>query len=475
MSGLEQQLDRARTVDRVGAPLANEQAWLVGGTVRDLVMARPVEDFDIAVRGEAESSARRIARAHDAHVFPLSEEFGAWRVTAADRSWQADVTSLREGSIESDLALRDFTINAMALPLARRPEPPDLVDPHEGVSDIEARRLRVVGARSYSDDPLRVVRMARLACELGFEVEPQTLALATAHAAEIERVAAERVFYELRRVIASPDPLRGFELMDSAALLAVLLPELEALKGVGQNPYHHLDVWGHTFEVLRCMLDLERGLDEVFGDAASRVESELGRPLADELTRGEALRFAALFHDLGKPATRTVNEEGRVLFWGHDEVGARISIDICRRLHASSALGDYLAALARHHLRLGFMVHERPLTRRHVYRYMRTCEPVEVEVTVLSVADRLATAGSKTKPQAIEGHLEVARELMPQALTWRTQGPPEPPLRGDELIDELGIESGPQVGHLLELIREATFAGDVRSREAALELARSAL
>ncbi len=474
MVTLEERLGRSGLLERVGGPLTQRQAWLVGGTVRDLAMGRAVEDVDLAVAGDAEGAARRIARAHKASVFPLSERFGAWRVVSRDRSWQADLTSVRDGSIEADLALRDFTINAMALPLDDG-GPGPLLDPYGGLTDIEARVLRVVGERSYVDDPLRTLRMARFGSELGFGVEPDTVRLARAEAGSISVIASERVFYELRRLVASEDPLRGLELMDAAGLVATVLPELAALRGVGQNPYHQHDVWDHTLEVLRQLITIERDLGARFGALGGRIASELERPLADEMTRGEALRFGALFHDAGKPDTRAVNDEGRVLFWGHDEAGARISIDICRRLHASSALGDYLAALARHHLRLGFLVHERPLTRRHVYRYMRACEPVEVEVTVLSVADRLATAGQKTKPLAIESHLEVAGELAEHALAWRTQGPPAPPLRGDELIDELGLESGPEIGRLLELVREAAFAGEVTTREQALELARDSL
>jgi putative nucleotidyltransferase with HDIG domain len=184
-------------------------------------------------------------------------------------------------------------------------------------------------------------------------------------------------------------------------------------------------------------------------------------------------RQGALLHDAGKPATRAVNAEGRVLFWGHDGVGAGMARDVFRRLHASTALAEYVAALAQHHLRLGFLVHERPLTRRHVYRYMRTCEPVELEVTVLSAADRLATRGERTRSEAVEAHLDIARELAAHALDWRAH-PPVAPLRGDELIEALGIEPGPEVGRLLRVVEEAAFAGEADTRDEALEVARAA-
>jgi putative nucleotidyltransferase with HDIG domain len=225
---------------------------------------------------------------------------------------------------------------------------------------------------------------------------------------------------------------------------------------------------------LETLLELERDPEPVFGEIAGAIERELARPLADELTRGQALRLGALTHDIGKPGTRRVVDE-RILFIGHDQLGADMSRDLCRRFHASVQLADYLAGIAQHHLRLGFLVHERPLTRRHVYRYLRACEPVEVDVTVLSVADRLATRGERTREEAVRAHLDVARELAAEALEWGARGAPAPPVRGDELMRELGLEPGPKVGELLEHLREETFAGNVRTRDEALDWARRML
>ena len=467
-SELDALLARSEVLRLVRDVLERHEPWLVGGTVRDLLMDRPVDDIDLVVAGGAEAPARDLAAAVRGHVFPLSERFGAWRVIARDRGWQADLTPVRDGSLEADLALRDFTVNAMALPLSGGP----LIDPHGGRDDLERKLIRVLGERSYREDPLRTLRMARLACELGFAVDPETKELAAANAAEIIRSAPERVFYELRRLVVTQQVMRGLRLMDETGLVAVLFPDLEQQKGVDQNPYHHRDVWGHTLEVLESLIAIERDPAAVFGDLAERLAAELAPPLADDLTRGQALRFGALLHDIGKPKTRRVADDGRILFLGHDELGAEMITALCRELRTSTELSDFLAGIARHHLRLGFLVHERPLSRRQVYRYMRACEPVELEVTVLSVADRLATRGERTRQAALDAHLELARELAAEALQWRDRGPGMPLVRGDELIRELQIEPGPRVGELLELLREAAFAGEVSSREEALALAR---
>jgi poly(A) polymerase len=463
-----QALERSARLGAARAALGPRTGWVVGGTVRDALLGRPLAELDLVVAEDPGAAARELARASGGHAFELSEKFGAWRVVDRDGALLADITPLRGGSIEADLALRDFTVNAIATPL----DGGKLLDPTGGLADIEGGILRAVGERSFRDDPLRTMRMARFAAELGFEVEERTVALARASAPALAAVAPERSFYELRKLVTAPDPLTGLRLMEATSVLGAVLPELVALKGVEQNPYHHLDVWGHTLEVLEQVLAVERDLVETFGEHAEAVRRELDRPLADELTRGEALRLGALLHDVGKPATRAVSPEGRVLFWGHDRLGADMSRDIARRLRASAATGEYLAQLALHHLRLGFLVHERPLARRHIYAYMRACEPVALEVTVLTTADRLATRGERTRPQAIEDHLVLAREVVGEALAWRAD-PPRPPVTGEELMDALGIEPGPEVGRLLEELREAAFAGEVESKEDALRLARS--
>ncbi len=162
------------------------------------------------------------------------------------------------------------------------------------------------------------------------------------------------------------------------------------------------------------------------------------------MTRAEALRWGALLHDAAKPLTRGVRPaDGRVTFIGHDAKGAELARTVLARLRASERLRAHVAALVRNHLRLGFLVHEpQPLARRTVYTYLRACDPVEVDVTLLSVADRLATRGDGAQ-QAIDAHLHVARGMLRDALSWRAQGPPRPLLRGDELAADLGIPAGP--------------------------------
>lgn len=460
-------LDDAPVVVAVRDALADlEGVWIVGGAVRDAALGREVADLDLAVAGDPAAVARAIGKELGEHAFELSAEFGTWRVVARGRGWQIDVTALRGGGIEADLAERDFTIGAVAVPLGGG-EP---IDPFAGLTDLAGKRLRAVSERSFLADPLRLLRAPRLAAEMGLEIEPRTADLARAAASKAADPAGERQLAELRQLMGGPDPLRGLALLGELGVEGVVLPELEMLRGVEQGPNHHLDVYDHTIAVLEHTLEVESDLERFAGDRAAEVRELLGEPLADEADRRTALRFGALFHDIAKPATKA-EFNGFVGFKGHDEVGAEVIAAICGRLRASRRLTQHLQGLARHHLRLGFLIAEMPLPPRRVHAYLRATEPVTVDVTLLTVADRLSArgAGPIASPEMVAAHLDLAREMVAAGLDWRREGPPAPLLRGDEIAAELGIEPGPELGSALAELEAAQFAGEVSDRAGAIE------
>jgi poly(A) polymerase len=466
MSSLEQLAAAPIVVAARAALQGADGVWIVGGAVRDAALGREVVDLDLAAAGDPGTTAKAIAAELGEPAFELSAEFGTWRVAAQKRGWQIDVTALRGEGIEEDLGGRDFTIGAVAVPLAG--EGP--IDPYAGLTDLAEKRLRAVGEESFASDPLRLLRAARLAAELDLEIEPRTLALAHACAAHAADPAGERQLGELRQLVGGPDPLRGLRLLDELGITGVVLPELETLRGVEQGPNHHLDVYDHTIAVLEHTLEVEDDLDRFAGERAAEVAALLEEPLADEMNRRTALRFGALFHDIAKPATKA-EFNGFVGFKGHDEVGAEVIGEICRRLRASRRLTQQLQALARHHLRLGFLIPEMPLPPRRVHAYLRATEPVTVDVTLLTVADRLSARGQGpiASPEMVAAHLQLAREMIAAGLDWRREGPPPPLLRGDEIAAELGIEPGPELGNAIAELEAAQFAGEVADREGALQ------
>jgi putative nucleotidyltransferase with HDIG domain len=323
----------------------------------------------------------------------------------------------------------------------------------------------MVSEQALVDDPLRSLRAIRIAVELDLTLDEATGRAAAANAPGIEHVANERVFAELKRIVSAENVLRGLAMMAEHGLTEVVLPELSALHGIEQSRFHHADVHDHTLEVLEQVALLQRDAAALGLDAG--VSALLAEPLSDELTRGQAMRWAALLHDAAKPQTRGFLPNGRVTFLDHDAQGAQLARDVLGRMRSSQRLRDYVAALISHHLAAGFLVHQRPLDRRTIWRYLRATRPYSVDITVFTVADRLATRGANAEA-AIAGHLDVARELIAAA-----REPVPPPLvRGDELVREARVPSGPRVGAILAQLEEDRYAGEISTREEALARAR---
>jgi putative nucleotidyltransferase with HDIG domain len=368
-------------------------------------------------------------------------------VVARDGTWQVDVERLRGDSLEQDLALRDFTVNAIAEPIDQTEGLGEgAIDPLGGLEDLARGRLRPAGPRAFAEDSLRVLRLVRMAVELDLEPDPQALVQARASASPLSSVAGSGC----SRADPHPRDVRathGLELMGEVGATGVVLPELDAMRGVEQSRFHHRDVYGHTLEVIERTIALEANPPEVLGvEHRTALAALLAEPLDDGLTRGEALRWGALLHDVAKPLTRGVRlTDGRVTFVGHDARGAELAGEVLGRLRASGQLRAHVAALVRP-LLLAFVVHERqPLAPRAGVAYLVTWEAVEVDVTLLSIADRLATRGERAQ-ESIDAHLALARRMLDDALAWRAAGgPPRALWRGDE-ARKLDIEPGPRLG-----------------------------
>jgi poly(A) polymerase len=439
-------------------------AWLVGGGVRDLLLGRPVTDVDVMVDGDPGSAARSLADRIGGSPFPLSERHGAWRVVQDGRT--VDVTRTR-GTVEQDLAQRDFTINAMALPLAGG----ELVDPHGGRPDLDAGLVRAVSDRIYEDDPLRLLRVARIARQLGFAIERGTEELTRERASLATRPSGERVYAEMWRLLAVPDPADGIRMLERTGVLEAVLPEVAALRGVEQSGYHHLDVYEHTLHVLDAAADVSSHPAHYLPEHAALIDERLGRVVGDDLPSWLVLRLAALFHDVAKPQTRSVSAEGRIGFMGHDAEGAEVARTVVGgRWKAAGAVVRCVSLLVAQHLVLGFAVRDRPLDRRRAFRYMRATAPWTVESIVLSLADRMSTRGPRTRHRHVRAHAEAASELL--TLTEEVAAAGRPLLRGDEIARICGC-SGSDIGRLVDALAEEQAAETVTTREEAIEFVRS--
>ncbi len=491
-----------RLLTRVGHFLGEEgiQSYLVGGFVRDALLGRDTADIDIAVAADAREIARRLAAAFGGKYVPLDESNGVGRVVlfgngaTGKARWELDFSTLK-GTIEQDLAGRDFTIDAMAMELGQLiPElitiaasekgeeiaisSERLIDPFGGRDDLGQGIIRAVGEMAFKSDAARLLRAVRLAAELGFSIDGETETLIRQSSHLIASVAGERNREELLRMLDLPQAGEILAYLSELGLLTALIPELAQARGVGQPPVHFWDVYEHSIKTVGAAGFLLRlgTWQHAAGDVVLTAvpwSAALGEHFAQEVSSGSTrktmLKLAALLHDIAKPQTKSVNENGCAHFLGHAQQGASIAADILERLRFSTREIKLVEVLIQNHLRPGQMSNYGLPSRRAIYRFFRDAGEAGIDILFLSLADHLATRGPHLDMANWRAHAELVKYVLAQRCEEESKVVPAKLIDGHDLIDIFGLSPGPAIGELLEAAREARAAGEVNTHEEALE------
>ncbi|HEV8640367.1 MAG TPA: HD domain-containing protein [Methylomirabilota bacterium] len=438
---------------------------LVGGAVRDAWLGRPLSrDLDVAVPAGAVDLARRVAGRLAGAFVLLDAERGAARVLAL--GYQLDLTDFRASTLEGDLAARDYTVNALAVPLGellRRGRAP-IVDPTGGLADLRARRLRPASRGALADDPLRALRSVRLELALGLRLTPGAARAVVAVAPALAGVSAERIRDELIALLALPETARALRRADRLGLLPVVLPEVEPMRSTPQPAPHRFSVLEHSLRAVAAADLVVAGSErlEPFGD---ELAPHLREPLGGGIERAHTLKLAALLHDVSKPQTRRTID-GHVRFFEHDVLGAVRVRAIGERLRLPEAVTTVLARLVRHHLRPMHLAGAGAVTNRARYRFYRDLGPETRDLLLLALVDAAAVRGES--PLRVWRRATLIRELLGGWEVQRRAVAAPPLVRGGDVMERFGLGPGPEVGRLLARAREAQDLGLVRTREEAL-------
>jgi poly(A) polymerase len=434
----------APVIDELGARFsaAGEQIALVGGPVRDAMLGRLQNDLDFTTSARPEVTERLVKGWAEA-VWDIGRDFGT--IGCRRGPWQIEITTYRSDKYEpasrkpavdygdtlaGDLGRRDFTVNAMAIALPGQV----FEDPYGGIVDLAHQVLRTPGRPedSFGDDPLRMMRAARFAAQLGFTVAPEVRQAMTDMAARISIVSAERVRDELVKLVCSPDPRAGLTLLVETGLAEHVLPELPTLALVRDEHHRHKDVYEHTLTVLEQTIDLEDRLPEGGPDFTAR--------------------FAALMHDVGKPRTRRFQADGSVTFHHHDVVGAKLTRRRMQALRFSSDETAAVAQLVELHLRFhGYG--DGQWTDSAVRRYVRDAGELLPWLHVLTRAD--CTTRNQRKAERLRRSYDELESRIEQLSQQEELASIRPDLDGNQIMEILDIPASPRVGaayrHLLEL------------------------
>ncbi|MBL8091768.1 MAG: HD domain-containing protein [Anaerolineales bacterium] len=479
---------------------AGQEIYLVGGAVRDLFLSRLSSDFDFALPSGGISLARKIANAFKADFVPLDDERDTGRVIIHENesrifldfaTYRGKDPSTSSGqALEEDLRARDFTINAIAYNL----QDDTLIDPTEGVKDIESKVIRACSPTSFTDDPIRILRAVRLAATFDFSIDKRTREWMSQAHPLIRSISVERIRDEIFKILNSKRVSDSIKALDMLGVIEQLMPELLKMKGVEQSSPHVFEVWTHTLSVLDYLEKILFNLFEEIpkNEFAEALQTQLGKfreqihhhfsqSLNIDRTHRSLLFFAALYHDVCKPDTKTIDENGRIRFFNHDVQGADVVAERARSFNLSNDEVERLSVIIKNHMRIHSFTskleneNEYP-TRRAIYRFFRDAGKAGIDLILLALADMRGTRDKEMTLASWNIYLEISRILLENYFE-KPQETVSPPrlLDGNDLIKELNLQPSKLLGELLEAIRENQAEGNIQTREEALTFAKEEL
>jgi tRNA nucleotidyltransferase/poly(A) polymerase len=478
-------------LDSVRNVLPEEEIYLVGGAVRDALLNRISHDLDFSVPKNAIAIARRVASALNADFYILDESFDTARVIVTADNGARDVldfASFRGADLNADLRGRDFTINAIAFDLRAQ----TILDPLNGGMDLRAKKIRACSETALKDDAVRILRAVRQASSFGFKIMPETRNAMKEAASLLQKISPERLRDELFKILDGSRPDVSLRALEMLGVFPYLLPELSEMKGFEQSAPHIYDVWEHTLSVLHH-------LDEIIADLApgysadktndmltglltlrlGRYREQFAAHFAKSLNADRSVRallfFAALYHDVSKPATKSVDETERIRFFDHEQIGAKVAFERARAFNFSNDELERLQTVIQNHMRFHYFTsrmegEKHEPSRKAIYRFFRDVGEGGVDLVLLGLADLRGTRGHTLTQESWVAALDVARILLENY--WeKPQEAIAPPrlIDGNDVIKKYNIQPGPLVGQILEVVREAQAAGKVSTREEALE------
>jgi putative nucleotidyltransferase with HDIG domain len=447
---------------------SHARVFLVGGALRDYYLNRRGTDFDFAVDQGGIALARRLARRLHGVFVLLDRATGCARVVKKMDGviWTFDLTDWRGKSIQKDLNLRDFTINALAMNIWDEEASSTVLEVKGTRRDLTAGVVRMISPKVFKDDPLRLLRAFTLQATLGFKIDTKTRAQIKKDAHLISTVAVERIREEILKILASPRGYEGLSGMDEIGLLPQVIPQISVMYGVHQGGYHHLDVWQHSLQVIR---ELEKFIEEMSGK--ERGKAYWHQLIGGGHARYALLKMAALLHDIGKPETR--RQEGRrMTFHAHEHRGERITRQVAKHLKLSVKERFFLENAVRMHLRPGYLSNFKRPSEKAIFRYYRDTKDEAAALAILALADQAATRGPLTTAAKSKHHAKICYMLIERYFELKDQEPLQRLLTGYDLIKVLKLKPSALFGKILLQVEEAAALGKIKTKNEALILAR---
>lgn len=434
--------------------------WLVGGAVRDILLEKEILDRDLIVTdSDAKEFSLKVAEFLGGKFIPLDEENKIYRIVLEDKKNYLDITNPIENSLEKDILRRDLRVNSVAVNIKTG----EIYDPTGGLKDFENKVLNGIAETNFTDDPLRILRIFRFHSVLGFEISQELMQIAKKYAQLIEKPAKERVEYELMKLFGGKYTDSALLKMDECGILELIFPFVKELKQVPPNAHHHLDLFHHSIETVRQ-------IELLYQTSEPEVKAHLDKVDFGGFSRLAHLKLSAFMHDIGKFSTWFIEKNtGRHRFYKHDDVGSKMTPEILRRLAFSNKQIKYVQKMIKNHMYATMVVCSPELTDKIMMRYVRKMEDDAIDAIIIGKADRLSALGPEITEEMVEENLSLLDKLLKFYLdSLETIKPLPKLLDGKEIMEMLNITPSPKLGRILNELHEAQLNGDITKKEQAV-------
>ena len=440
--------------------LKDKQAYIVGGYIRDILTDKESPDIDLIICNcEVKNFALELSKKINAHFIELDSENSIYRLVLEDKINYIDITKPVEDDFEKDILRRDLTINAIAYDINSE----KIIDLTGGINDIQNKIIKGISNKNFEDDPLRLLRIFRFEAKTGYEISPDLIELTKKLAQLIHKSAKERINTELMKMFEGKYTDTALLNMEKTGLLTEIFPIFNEVKKIPSNSHHHLDLVHHLVETVRQIQIL-------YENAEERVKKHLENYNFGAVKQIAFLKFAGFLHDIGKPSCWTIEEDtGRHRFIKHDEIGANLCVPMLRDLKFSKKQTDYVKTLIKYHIYPSSMVCSPDVNEKAYMRFYRKMENCVIDVIILAMADRLSARGEQVTQEMVENNINALTRLLNNYfIVLETLKPLPKLLDGNDIMELLQIKQSPELGDIINRLKEAQLSGEVNTKEEAI-------
>lgn len=440
--------------------------YIIGGSVRDLLLGRTPTDYDIAVTGNPEQFAKKLMAKSDGHLVRLGKP-GQMIIRVISGDLIFDITSLNGTSIEDNLNQRDFTINAIAYDLYSE----RIIDCLGGLQDLADKKVRMVSKEIFKKDPVRLIRAYRIGACLNFEIEAKTATAIKSNTQLLKNIAGERIRVELFKMIGTSTSYLYLSQMAISGLLTAIFPDLDRLKGCFQNHHHHFDGFEHTMRAYGHLETLLNDPGKILPDTSAKIHQYIHK------NKPALIKCAILLHDIGKPLMKTLDSSGNCHFYGHARKSADMAQKISQRLRFSNHERQFIDGIIRNHMKplsLFTAYEKKTLTQKGITRFYKKCGEYTPALLLAAIADTKAKQNKlNEKNKAFKSFL---KKMIFEYFYHYQPISDEPPLiTGRDLIHVFGLTPSPLFRKILNLVDDAKLTKTIENRSEALELVKDIL